>query len=102
MTVLIVFGDDRATDDYVSSSWWFEFLERHLEPVTGDLRDVLEDNVSVVGVNFTTMEADERSIVAGWLVGALDADLRDEELSGRSRDHLTAVRAKLAALTSAP
>jgi hypothetical protein len=100
MTALIAFGSDRLKDDYVNSSWWFEFLERHVEPEAGDLRRILDENVSVIGVNFSTMTTEERAIVADWLVDAIGADIGASRVTGQSLDHLTALRAKVAAVTS--
>ena len=44
MTAMITFGSTRVHDDYVNSSWWFDFLERHVEAETGDLRRILDDD----------------------------------------------------------
>jgi hypothetical protein len=48
VTALIAYGSDRVQDDYVNSSWWFEFLERHVKPEAGDLRRILDDDGSLV------------------------------------------------------
>jgi hypothetical protein len=100
MTALIAFGSDRVQDDYVNSSWWFEFLERHVEPEAGELRKVLDENVSVIGVNFSTMTAEERTVVADWLADAIGADIAASLLTGQSLEHLTSLRAKLVAVAS--
>ena len=100
MTAMIAFGSDRVQDDYVNSSWWFDFLERHVEAETGDLRRILDENVSVIGVNFSTMTVEEQSTVADWLANAIGADIAASLIEGQSLEHLTSLRAKLAALTS--
>lgn len=98
MTALIAFGSDGVQDDYVNSSWWFEFLERHVEPETGDLRKVLDENVSIIGVNFTTMTTEERGIIATWLAEAIGADIAASVVTGQSLEHLTGLREKLIAV----
>lgn len=100
MTALIAFGSDRVADDYVNSSWWFEFLERHVEPATGDLRRTLDENVSVIGVNFSTMTAEERRFIADWLADALGADIEASLVTGKSLEHLNGLREKLAAVAT--
>jgi hypothetical protein len=98
MTALITVGDDPGQDVYVNSSWWFEFLERHLEPVEGELRDTLDVYVSVVGVDFPSMAPDVRPVVARWLVEAIDADIEASLLAGQSLEHMANLRAKVLAL----
>jgi hypothetical protein len=100
MTALIAFGSDRVQDDYVNSSWWFGFLERHVEPEAGDLRWILDENISVIGVNFSTMTAEERGVVADWLANAIGADIAASLVTGQSLEHLTRLRAKLVVVGS--
>jgi hypothetical protein len=100
VTALIAFGSDRVQDDYVNSSWWFEFLERHVELEAGDLRRILDENVSVIGVDFSTMTAEERAVVADWLADAIGADISGSLVTGRSLEHLTHLREKLVVVAS--
>lgn len=95
MTALITV-EDGAGQLYVNSSRWFELLERHLEPVDGKLRDTLDEHVSVVGVDFTSMGTDVRPVVARWLVGAIDADIEASLLTGQSLEHMADLRARVA------
>lgn len=97
MTALITVEDD-AGQVYVNSSRWFELLERHLEPVEGELRDTLDEHVSVVGVDFSSMGTDVRPLVARWLVKAIDADVEALLLTGQSLEHMADLRAKVATL----
>lgn len=100
MTAMIAFGSDRVQDDFVNSSWWFGFLERHVEPEVGDLRRILDENVSVIGVNFSTMTAEERAVVAEWLADSIGADIAASLLTGQSLEHLTRLREKLVVVAS--
>ncbi len=98
MTAVIVFDADPARHAHINSSWWSGFLERHLDPVEGALRETLDVNVSVVGVVFPTMDPHERRTVARWMRASIDADTAASLLEGPSLEHITGIRAELAAL----
>ncbi|WP_306367756.1 hypothetical protein [Nocardiopsis sp. CC223A] len=98
MTAVIMFDRDPERNTYINSSWWFGFLERHLDTARGELRDTLDANVSVVGIHFPTMAPRERRTIAQWMIASIDADIGSSLLSGKSLEHIADIRAKVSDL----